>query len=279
MAGQLSSNVRRAIETRLRVLSRGASVGLGQFDTFRGIPPLLSCDFELTFWEERADGSRGLSHSTSDFMLTDLNGVDGAGLSWTPDSHDGLVPLPDVKVQYFTIQFYVSSDVDASPRSFPSLFYYERQFTDDGLLEPPTAGAGYMSAAGGYVDYRMSTSLGNVSDGENAAWFDYGIDNLLSGGMSYGTSRGWLRPNITLSVILDDKGDRVHVPLCHFKKCTFGTPHQSFAVGQTAAMQWTQQVGFRDVVWGNKSREARETFWDRAWGQPVSPAMVRSVED
>lgn len=274
MAGQLSLNVRKAIESRLKVLSRGAAGSEGSFTRFRGVPPLLSCDFVLEFWYRYYSG---LEWNSTDYMLTDLNGVDGTGLSWSPDSHDGLVPLPDVKVQYFTVQFYVSESLESAPTSFPTLYFYEQQFTSDGLLRVPGMSTmdGFKTAGGRWVDSQASSNASSLS-----GWRDLLTSIGEDGNRSEWEVAGVIRPNITLhAVFRNEAGERERLGLCHFMKCTFGTPHQSFAVGQTGAMQWTQQIGFQDVIWGNKSRYSYETFWDRAKGMPVSPPMVKPFRE
>lgn len=265
--GRLSDLVRGAIESRLRMMSRGAS-STGLFRRYHAVPPLLSSDFVLEFRNTRY----GTALHTDNFMLTDLNGLDGVGLSWAPDSHDGLSPQPATSVSYFTLQFYISSDSEDSPSSFPTLFLYERQFTDDGLLTPPGEAAeevfgvarAYETLTGESVGYDVVRGSGYYRREEDKG--------------------EWFRPTAhLLAVFPPDKDDPaahpLEVELCRFNKCVFGTPHQSLNMGQVAGMTWSQQVGFRDVTWGSyEGSGANTTFWDRVRlgaSSPAGPSIVK----
>lgn len=233
--GKLNSLVDAAISQRLRRV--GASItGDG-----RVLAPLLSCDFRLTFY------SGSSAFYSDDFMLTDLS-LGSSGLSWSPHGGVVTVPIADVSMQYFTVQFYVSGDIRKSPLSFPTLWLYERQFTDDGLLRLPKATARH-----------SSTSALPADD-----WKVFAIN-------SYEDERGgrWVRPDIELSALFPTDSEGLQSSLlCRFRECVFGTPSpSSFTLGQVQAMQWSQQVGFRCIDWCGKDSGS---FFGRASKPPYS---------
>lgn len=256
--GRLSDLVRRAIESRRDMLNRGSSVSSVFGRSVHALPPLLSCDFRLRF-----EGIPWGADST-DFMLTDLN-LGDSGLSWAPHGSMETVPMPTVSQSYFTIQFYVSSDAELSPSSFPTLYLYEKQFTPDGLLRLPAKS-------------RRSSMLSNEievqKDYDMSAYSDLGLsigeaqllkDGLYDDAMAEFNNRrvlaegdrptlsGWSRPTIKLYAVYPagiTSDEEQIIELCSFEKCVFGTPRQQFAVGQTAGMTWSQQIGFRRISWG-----------------------------
>lgn len=240
--GRLNKLVQQAIESRVRFLSRGATTS-GLFRRYHAVAPLLSSDFVLEF----SPKDSSVVYRSDDFLLTDLNGLDSQGLSWAPDTFDGLVPQPTVGASYFTIQFFVSGEMTDSPQSFPTLWFYENQFTLGGVLRLPNGPEGDSLSARvsdwkrlGREEYAEKTNNGDLDLG-------FKIDD-------YAWSSKWVRPNIRLLLVYapnPDTGVRDELVLCSFNKCVFGTPHSSFNVGQTAGMVWSQQIGFSTVTWGN----------------------------
>lgn len=224
--GKLNSLVNGVISQRVRRL--GASFS----GDVRAVAPLLSCDFRLTFY------SGSSAFYSDDFMLSDLS-LGSSGLSWSPHGGVVTVPMADVSMQYFTVQFYVSGDARQSPLSFPTLWLYERQFTDDGLLRLPEATARYSSTSALLADnWDLFVAGFDINGFEDAR----------------GDSSGWVRPDVELSALFPtDSGDLQSLVLCRFRECVFGTPSpSSFTPGQVQAMQWSQQVGFRCVDWCGK---------------------------
>lgn len=256
--GRLSDLVRRAIESRRDMLNRGNSVSSVFGRSVHALPPLLSCDFRLQF-----EGIPWGADST-DFMLTDLN-LGDSGLSWAPHASMETVPMPTVSQSYFTIQFYVSSDAELSPSSFPTLYLYEKQFTPDGLLRLPAKSrrsSMLSSEIEAQKDYDMSAysdlglSIGEaqlLKDGlYDDAMAEFNNRRVLAEG-DRPTLSGWSRPTIKLYAVYPagvTSDEEQIIELCSFEKCVFGTPRQQFAVGQTAGMTWSQQIGFRRISWG-----------------------------
>lgn len=270
--GRLSDLVCRAIESRRDMMNRVTESGLGAYGfggvgasvfgrSVHALPPLLSCDFRLDF-----EVPWGPARST-DFMLTDLN-LGDSGLSWAPHSSMETVPMPTVTQSYFTIQFYVSGDAKISPSSFPTLYLYEKQFTPDGLLRLPAKSrrsAMLSREVESQKAYDMAAyfGAGGLSLGEQHLYED-GLYEAESFTASFYNRRvlaegdrptlsGWTRPTVSLYAVYPagvTSDDEQEILLCSFEKCVFGTPRPQFAVGQTAGMTWSQQVGFRRVSWG-----------------------------
>lgn len=268
--GRLSDLVRRAIESRRDMLNRGRSVSSVFGRSVHALPPLLSCDFRLRF-----EGIPWGADSTN-FMLTDLN-LGDSGLSWAPHASMETVPMPTVSQSYFTIQFYVSSDAELSPSSFPTLYLYEKQFTPNGLLRLPETRrqsqslsseielqktydmAAYDSAQGAVADLASQGYLSGVKANEILDYYDTVHKEAFNGARvmvsDYDRSlvSGWSRPTILLYAVYPagvTSDMEQTIELCRFEKCVFGTPRQQFAVGQTAGMTWSQQIGFRRISWG-----------------------------
>lgn len=256
--GRLSDLVGRAIESRRSFWSRGSSA-----DSVYSIPPLLSCSFDLEFVI-----SPSVSLWGCDFLMTDLNGLDG-GLSWSPHSSEPTIMMPNVNVSYFTLQYFISSSIDrTTAQAFPSMYLYENQFTDDGLLRIP------VSTSRSYSRYRDAYTRLRAEMSDVSSRGGYLTDSDLTMVRPY--IRLWLRyPQESYDYSQESGSDGLL--LCTFSKCVFGTPKPSFALGRVDGMTWTQQVGYRVCKWGRRNDGS---FFSRVGSSaPDSTAVVSSRRD
>lgn len=226
--GRLSTLVQRAVASRREFMSLSASGGSS--GTRHVIAPLLQGDFRLTF----VDGNdSSLQWHSTDFILTSLSGP-SATLSWSPHSSILGVSMPSISQDYLTVNFYVSGDPDYTRASFPSLFLYNDQFASNGALRLPSS------------EYFASTTTGRPV-GEQAT--NESIINSLGG-----TGSTYVRPTIILYALYrpsagGDSMEDTPIELCRFEGCVFGTPTPAVNPSAVAPMTWSQQIGYRFVVW------------------------------
>lgn len=226
--GRLSTLVQRAVASRREFMSLSASGGSS--GTRHVIAPLLQGDFRLTF----VDGSdSSLQWHSTDFLLTSLSGP-SATLSWSPHSSVLGVSMPSISQDYLTINFYVSGDPDYTRASFPSLFLYNDQFAPNGVLRLPSS------------EY-FTSPITSRPVGEQAT--NESIINSLGG-----TGSTYVRPTIILYALYRPSAggssmEDTPIELCRFEGCVFGTPTPAVNPSAVAPMTWSQQIGYRFVVW------------------------------
>lgn len=226
--GRLSTLVQRAVASRREFMSLSASGGSS--GTRHVIAPLLQGDFRLTF----VDGSdSSLQWHSTDFLLTSLSGP-SATLSWSPHSSVLGVSMPSISQDYLTINFYVSGDPDYTRASFPSLFLYNDQFAPNGALRLPSSEY--------FTSPITSRPVGAQATNES-------IINSLGG-----TGSTYVRPTIILYALYRPSAggssmEDTPIELCRFEGCVFGTPTPAVNPSAVAPMTWSQQIGYRFVVW------------------------------
>lgn len=229
--GRLSTLVQRAVASRREFMSLSATGGSS--GTRHVIAPLLQGDFRLTF----VDGNdSSLQWHSTDFLLTSLSGP-SATLSWSPHSSILGVSMPSISQDYLTINFYVSGDPDYTRASFPSLFLYNDQFAPNGALRLPSSEyfASPSSTGGRFRDSTLA-----FEDEINSEFGDLG--------------RPFVRPTIILYALYRPSAggssmEDTPIELCRFEGCVFGTPTPAVNPSAVVPMTWSQQIGYRFVVW------------------------------
>ena len=142
--------------------------------------------------------------------------------------------MPSISQDYLTINFYVSGDPDYTRASFPSLFLYNDQFASNGTLRLPSSEY--------FTSSTTSRPVGEQATNES-------IINSLGG-----TGSTYVRPTIILYALYRPSAggssmEDTPIELCRFEGCVFGTPTPAVNPSAVAPMTWSQQIGYRFVVW------------------------------
>lgn len=243
--GRLNSLVKQAIASRVKLMSQSeGSLGLGLLSQDRPIAPLLQGDFVLRFI------GNGMSLDSTNFLLTGIT-LPGAALSWSPHGSVYGVPMPSVQTDYLSVTFYISGDADFASKSFPSLMYYNEQFSSDGLLRAPVQ-RNWVDIDSMVVGPRATESARASAE----------INRVLNDADVFGGSGGgsidtvgadiYIRPSIALIALCPNsditEADE-ELELCRFTRCVFGTPMPSPNPSGVSPMSFTQQIGYQFIKW------------------------------
>lgn len=243
--GRLNSLVKQAIASRVKLMSQSeGSLGSGLLSQDRPIAPLLQGDFVLRFI------GNGMSLDSTNFLLTGIT-LPGAALSWSPHGSVYGVPMPSVQTDYLSVTFYISGDADFASKSFPSLMYYNEQFSSDGLLRAPVQ-RNWVDIDSMVVGPRATESARTSAK----------INRVLNDADVFGGSGGgsidtvgadiYIRPSIALIALCPNsditEADE-ELELCRFTRCVFGTPTPSPNPSGVSPMSFTQQIGYQFIKW------------------------------
>lgn len=243
--GRLNNLVKQAIASRVKLMSQSSgSLGSGLLSQDRPIAPLLQGDFVLRFI------GNGMSLDSTDFLLTGIT-LPGAALSWSPHGSVYGVPMPSVQTDYLSITFYISGDADFASKSFPSLMYYNEQFSSDGLLRAPVQ-RNWVDIDSMVVGPRATESARAAAETNR-----FNNDADVFGGFGGGSidtvdTDIYIRPSIALIALCPNsditEADE-ELELCRFTRCVFGTPTPSPNPSGVSPMSFTQQIGYQFIKW------------------------------